>query len=74
VEKHERQGPAIRRSGELLAALERLQHMRQQFMDGWLWITPEIIQEAREEYARGEYQTVREILDELQGKNPQLRP
>ena len=68
----EQQGHPIRRSEELEQALERLKDLRQRFVDSWLWITPEIMQESREEYARGDCQTVQEILDELQSKNPQL--
>ena len=60
----------VQRLGDLDEAIEKLKRLNHEFVEGWPWIDEKIIQEAREEYDRGEFQTVREILDEIQGTNP----
>lgn len=65
-----REGCSIKGAAELENLMEKLNRMRQKFVDTWPWFNEALIEEAKAEYARGEYQTVREILDELQGKNP----
>lgn len=66
----ERNGLSVPNATELPGTIEKMSLMRQDFVDRWLWVNDEILQEAKAEYARGEFQTVREIMDELQGKTP----
>lgn len=66
----ERQRHHIEEAAELDQLREELSRMRQDFVDHWLWITEAIMEESRAEYARGDYQTVEEILRELQGPRP----
>jgi hypothetical protein len=70
IVRFEKQGATIRRGAELEGVLEELKRIRADFAAGWPEINEEILAESREEYERGEYQSAREILDELQGKNP----
>ena len=70
----ERKGCRIDDDAVLDKLREELAHMRQDFDNRWPWINESIIAEARADHARGDYQTVEEILRELQGPNPQRHP
>ena len=50
---------------ELATVLEEIRHLRQRYEEHWPWINQAIVQEAQVEIARGEYQTVEEILNEM---------
>ena len=69
VQDFERQGRPILEGKELPTVTDRLRRFRQQFQESWPWWNAAIVQEALAEYARGEAQSAREILDELQGKH-----
>jgi hypothetical protein len=71
VVKREQEGAHIRRAAELKQALEALTQTRTEFEKNWPWINADVLAESRAEYARGEFQSVAEILDELQGSRPQ---
>ena len=60
----------IRRATELKQALEALKQTRVEFEKNWPWINEDVLAESREEYARGDFESVAEILDELQGHRP----
>lgn len=65
-----RQGPPIEGKEELDRTLEEVLRLRDEFVAGWPWVNEQLIAEARAEYARGEFRSVEEILDELQGQGP----
>lgn len=70
----EEDGHPIQDSTKLGGALDELRRMREHFVERWLWISEEMIEEARAEYGRDEYQSIREILDGIPGSNPQVDP
>jgi hypothetical protein len=70
VEEQVRQGARLRRAADLGTVLAELRTVRERFAADWPWINEDIVAESRQEYDRGDFQTVAEILDELQGKNP----
>lgn len=65
VEAELRQGARLRRAAEMGSVLAELRAVREQFAAGWPWINEDIVVEARQEYDRGDFQTVAEILDDL---------
>lgn len=69
VRDQERQGRRLRGAAQLDPAREELRRLRQHYQERWPWLNETIIQEALAEYARGEAHSVRELLDELQGKS-----
>jgi hypothetical protein len=70
VQEFEGQGTAVAGAAGLRNVQDKLRRFRQQFLESWLWMSEAIREEARAEYARGDYRTVEEILDGLQGPNP----
>jgi hypothetical protein len=64
------QGYSIDRSAELDQAIESGQRMSRTVSQRWPFIDPQQIEQARAELTRGEFQTVEEILGELQAQNP----
>lgn len=63
-------GQTIPRAAQLGEIAEKLRRFRQQFRENWFWVDDGTLEESRAEYERGDYQTVQEILNELQGKTP----
>ena len=65
-----RQGRPIEGDEELERTLQEVLRLRDEFVAEWPWVDDRMIAEARAEYARGEFRSVEEILDELQGQRP----
>ena len=69
--KLEGSGQKIAGAAELDAVTEELERKSQEVFERWPWLpTAEEVAEAHAAIARGEYQTVEEILNELRSKNP----
>lgn len=70
IREQQQQGRALASAAKLETVHAELHRLRHHAQERWPWINETIIQEALAEYERGEYRSVREILDELQGTSP----
>src|SRR5262245_53456781 len=53
---------------------EEIRLAGKEFVERWPWFTEEMVREAMEDYARGDYISVTEWLNELQGNHPPRDP
>ena len=68
-------GHRVEGADELDRATEQLRQLRHGIFKHWPWLpTPEEVEEGQAAMARGDSQTVEEILHELQNRNPRSGP